>query len=82
MQKQRIKTRVVDCWRSLCGTRPTGTANWPIVRPKFSIPMIWNKLTQDASISFCWNRESGLSCGNDSQISRDRTSAAFQETKT
>ncbi len=22
MQKQRIKTRVVDCWRSLCGTRP------------------------------------------------------------
>ena len=22
MQKQRKKTRVVDCWRSLCGTRP------------------------------------------------------------
>jgi hypothetical protein len=23
MQKQRIKTHVVDCWRSLCGTRPS-----------------------------------------------------------
>ena len=53
MQKQRKKTRVVDCWRSLRGAHPNGITNWPIVRPKFSIPLIWNKLTQDA-------RKSGL----------------------
>jgi len=51
MQKQRIKTRVVDYWRSTC-VRPTLTGSGAANRPAqvFDVE-IWNKLTQDASKS-------------------------------
>ena len=51
MQKQRIKTRVVDYWRSLC-VRATLVGSGAANRPAqvFDVE-IWNKLTQDASKS-------------------------------
>ena len=66
MQKQRIKTHVVDRWRIFACAQPKRVAERPIVRPKFSISLIWNKLTQEASKSFCPNSRARLSSGNDS----------------